>query len=180
MNHETKTHLISICVISSGFLRPRCLDPVKWIHTIPKRWHWGHINEDCDFFLWTLLKDRVRKGTLVPCRGRFFVRNCLLYENSSKNVDFHVPSCSEGSHPGWFHLAWGSNDGIWYRCRPPSANECSFQHSRVINRGIHENANNLPCTTTNATSSFISTTRGSNSVTGQFSKPWPTLTNHLF
>ena len=110
----------------------------------------------------------------------FFVRNCLLYENSSKNVDFHVPSCSEGSHPGWFHLAWGSNDGIWYRCRPPSANECSFQHSRVINRGIHENANNLPCTTTNATSSFISTTRGSNSVTGQFSKPWPTLTNHLF
>ena len=55
----------------------------------------------------------------------FFVRNCLLYENSSKNVDFHVPSCS-GSHPGWFHLAWGSNDGIWYRCRPPSANECSF------------------------------------------------------
>ena len=108
-----------------------------------------------------------------------FLRNCLLYENSSKNVDFHVPSCS-GSHPGWFHLAWGSNDGIWYRCRPPSANECSFQHSRVINRGIHENANNLPCTTTNATSSFISTTRGSNSVTGQFSKPWSTLTNHLF
>ena len=98
----------------------------------------------------------------------------------SKNVDFHVPSCSEGSHPGWFHLAWGSNDGIWYRCRPPSANECSFQHSRVINRGIHENANNLPCTTTNATSSFISTAKGSNSVTGQFSKPWPTLTNHLF
>jgi len=53
----------------------------------------------------------------------------------------------------------------------PAQTSVHFQHSRVINRGIHENANNLPCTTTNATSSFISTTRGSNSVTGQFSKP---------
>lgn len=66
--------------------------------TIPKQW-W-----------WTLLKDRVPK---VPsCHAVSFF--CSKLFAIWKLLEKRRFSCSElfrGSHPGWFHLAWGSNDG---------------------------------------------------------------------